>query len=104
MNYTPEKVEEAKGSILERIKALNDRLKQAEEADRESKAKIEELQAQVAELRTENAKLRSDYHRLKLAKAYAWNEESKRNATLRVNTIVREIDNCLAELKKDINL
>lgn len=97
-------MEEAKKSIIDRIKALNDKLKLTEEENQSSRAQIEELQKQVADLRSENAKLRSDYHRLKLAKAYAWNEESKRNATLRVNTIVREIDSCLALLKQDINL
>ncbi|MCQ2343377.1 MAG: hypothetical protein MJ002_00430 [Paludibacteraceae bacterium] len=97
-------MEEAKKTLLERVKELKDSLKIAESKNKAHEAKIEELQMKLAEIRSSNAKLKSDYERLKMARAYAWDEKSKRNATLRINNIVHEIDSCLALLRQDMNV
>ncbi|MBQ0008436.1 MAG: hypothetical protein KBT40_06920 [bacterium] len=103
MKHSPEIVEEAKNRLLERAKALKDSLRIAEAEIAAKNAEIAELRIKIAEISSSNAKLKSDYERLKLARAYAWNENSKRNATLRINNIVREIDSCLALLRNDVN-
>ncbi len=97
-------MEEQKNSLLERIKALKDRLRISEAANEAKDEKIEELQKKVAEISESNVKLKADYERLKIARAYAWDEKSKHEATRRINNILLEIDRCLAQLKQDVNL
>lgn len=100
----PVTVDEEKLPLAERIKALKDRRAELEAENASLKAQIDELQQKYALIRHENGELRANYNRLKLAKAYGWDEKSKRAATLRINNIVHEIDSCLALLRQDINL
>ena len=96
-------MEEEKLSPAARIKALKDRLQQMESEIERLKAENEELQQKVATLRGENGDLRSSYNRLKLVRSYGWDEKSKRAATLRINNLLHEIDNCLALLGQELH-
>lgn len=61
-------------------------------------ANVQELQDEAERLRSENAKLRNDYSRLKLAKMLNISDDDARDAKVRVNRLIREIDKCIALL------
>lgn len=61
-------------------------------------ANVHELQDEAERLRSENAKLRNDYSRLKLAKMLNISDDDARDAKVRVNRLIREIDKCIALL------
>lgn len=61
-------------------------------------ANVRELQDEAERLRSENAKLRNDYSRLKLAKMLNISDDDARDAKVRVNRLIREIDKCIALL------
>ena len=52
------------------------------------------------ELVSKIEELNTNYNRLKLAKAYGWNEKSKREADARIAQLVRDIDKCLGLLNE----
>lgn len=62
------------------------------------KQELFEAKKQNEYLDTCMTKLETDYKRLKLAKAYGWNEESKKEADNRISKLVRDINSCLVLL------
>ena len=50
--------------------------------------------------KVEITELKTNYERLKLAKAYGWDEKSKREANNRITKLVRDIDKCLGLLNE----
>ncbi len=62
--------------------------------------KNQEFEKQVNNLKQEQEKLTIQYNNLKLAKSIEASGLSNHDAKLKVNTIVREIDKCIALLNK----
>ena len=46
----------------------------------------------------ENEKIKKQYETLKLANALLGSEENKRDTKLKINSLIREIDYCIAQL------
>ena len=61
-------------------------------------AEREEVYRKAAKV--EITELKTNYERLKLAKAYGWDEKSKREANNRITKLVRDIDKCLGLLNE----
>lgn len=79
--------------LIERHKKLkveHDKLKQ----------ELSEKSIELKDAQLEITKLKADYCRLKLAKAYGWDEKSKREANDRISKLVRDINKCLGLLKE----
>lgn len=66
--------------------------------NRKLRQELSAAQKEIAELNARIIKLEADYKRLKLAKAYGWNEESKKEADRRIAKLVRDINSCLVLL------
>lgn len=64
------------------------------------KKEVESLKKQLENANKEIVHLKDSYDRVKMARAYGWNSETKKNAIARINRMVCEIDYCLALLKK----
>ncbi len=79
--------------LLERYKKLKE---ENIELKRDLKKTTEDLDAAKVEI----TELKTNYERLKLAKAYGWDEKSKREADKRIAKLVRDIDKCLGLLNE----
>ncbi len=79
--------------LLERYKKLKE---ENIELKRDLKKTTEDLDAAKVEI----TELKTNYERLKLAKAYGWDEKSKREANNRITKLVRDIDKCLGLLNE----
>lgn len=66
--------------------------------NRKLRQELSAAQKEIAELNALIIKLEADYKRLKLAKAYGWNEESKKEADRKIAKLVRDINSCLVLL------
>lgn len=66
--------------------------------NRKLRQELSAAQKEIAELNALVIKLEADYKRLKLAKAYGWNEESKKEADRKIAKLVRDINSCLVLL------
>lgn len=62
--------------------------------------KIADLESKILLLENENASLNSQIKELKTIGAISQNSESSKEAKLRINELVREIDQCIALLNK----
>lgn len=80
------------------IYRLIETYKEAKKELKETKHTLKKSQADLAVANARILELEANYRRLKLAKAYGWNEESKRQATDTITKLVRDIDDCLAML------
>lgn len=89
-----------KETPLQMVLRLRDELKAAKAEVARLDQRIAELSVELARAREARDEMQAKYDRLKLARAYGWDEESKAGATKRISAIVREIDSCLALLSK----
>lgn len=90
------------------IKLLETRVRQLILRNEELKGQNAQLWQQVAEddsamqeLREENKKLKAEYDNLKTARMLSLNDNDKRNAKLRLQRLVKEVDRCIAILKAE---
>lgn len=77
---------------------LLERYKKLKEENVQLKRDLETALTNLDDAKLEIIKLQTNYNRLKLAKAYGWDEKSKREANLRISQLVRDIDKCLGLL------
>ena len=77
---------------------LLERYKKLKEENVQLKQDLETAPTNLDDAKLEIIKLQTNYNRLKLAKAYGWDEKSKREANLRISQLVRDIDKCLGLL------
>lgn len=89
-----------KETPLQMVLRLRDELKAAKAEVARLDQRIAELSVELARAQEARDEMQAKYDRLKLARAYGWDEESKAGATKRISAIVREIDSCLALLSK----
>lgn len=83
------------------VKNLLEQYKKLREENIVLKERNLDLERRNRALETEIERLETDYGRLKLAKAYGWDEKSKRQANDRITRLVRDIDKCLELLNKE---
>lgn len=93
------KTVDANGLESQIIDLIN-KLKELKDENRKLKQDLAQQKKDLAEANLKIAELNTNYNRLKLAKAYGWNEQSKRDANLRISRLVRDIDKCLGLLKE----
>ena len=80
-------------TLLERHKKLRAEYSSLKQELAETLKELDDARLEIAELKT-------NYSRLKLAKAYGWDEKSKREANLKISQLVRDIDKCLGLLNE----
>lgn len=84
--------------IESQVIELLERYKKLKEENVQLKQDLETALTNLDDAKLEIIKLQTNYSRLKLAKAYGWDEKSKREANLRISQLVRDIDKCLGLL------
>ena len=77
-----------------------DRYKTIKEENAELKSNLEKTTEDLDAAKLEIAELKAKYDRLKVAKAYGWDEKSKREADNQIAKLVRDIDKCLGLLSE----
>ncbi len=91
---------ESPDEFAAKIHALIDKLQQTQADNRRLTAELEKRTGELESARADIVKLKNDYGRLKLAKAFGLSENSKKQAHNRISKLVRDIDTCIALLKK----
>ena len=79
--------------LLEKYKKLKDE-------NQKLKQDLDESQQELSAANLKIVELNANYNRLKLAKAYGWDEKSKRQADAKILQLVRDIDKCLGLLNE----
>ena len=87
-------------TVEAQVVQLLDRYKNLKEENAELKSNLEKTTEDLDAAKLEIAELKAKYDRLKVAKAYGWDEKSKRKADSRIRKLVRDIDKCLGLLSE----
>ena len=87
-------------SLENQVNILIEKYKNLQAENRQLKQDLASYQQQLTDANKKIAELNSNYSRLKLAKAYGWNEKSKREADAKIAQLVRDIDKCLGLLNE----
>ena len=87
-------------TVESQVVQLLDRYKNLKEENAELKSNLEKTTEDLDSAKLEIAELKAKYDRLKVAKAYGWDEKSKREADSRIRKLVRDIDKCLGLLSE----
>ena len=82
------------------VNILLDNYKKLKEENTKLKEDLASHQQQLIDANAKIEELNTNYNRLKLAKAYGWNEKSKREADAKIAQLVRDIDKCLGLLNE----
>lgn len=91
---------ENKSDVLSAVRQMREQLQAALAENQRLSQELNDTKKQLARAENQIDDLNAKYDRLRLAKAYGWNEEQKRIATDRITKLVREIDSCLSLMKK----
>lgn len=83
-----------------KIYGLISRLNETQKENEMLRAELDRCRRDLDNARAEIVKLNNDYGRLKLVKAFGLSENSKKQAHNRISKLVRDIDTCIALLKK----
>ena len=87
-------------SLENRISKLLHRYEKLKAANQNLENKIELLNSRNSEANSEIERLRSTCESLKLANSMLGSDQHKRETKLKINALVREIDNCIAQLSE----
>ncbi len=94
-------------TILEIVDSLENRVSKLLQQHHKQQATQEELQREVSELRAKQAKFleeidqwREKYSTMKVANSMLGSDQYKRETKLKINTLVREIDQCISQLSE----
>ena len=92
----PVDVNIVESQVVQLLARYNKLKEENAELKRDLKKTTDDLDAAKVEI----TELKANYERLKLAKAYGWDEKSKRKANNRITKLVRDIDKCLGLLSE----
>jgi chromosome segregation ATPase len=85
-------------SLENRIGKLFTKIKGLEQESVSTKAELDSSSATILKQADEIAKLKSECESLRMANSLLGGEENKRDTKLKINSLIREIDHCIAQL------
>ena len=85
-------------SLENRIQKLFIKIESLEKNSVGLKAKIEKAMTMIQKQSEEIVTLKSENESLKMANSLLGGEENKRDTKLKINSLIREIDYCIAQL------
>jgi len=94
-------------TILEIVDSLENRISKLLHKHNKQKAVQEELQKEVNDLRAQKEQFlkeidqwREKYNTMKVANSMLGSDQHKRETKLKINALVREIDQCISQLSE----
>ena len=94
-------------TLLEIVDSLENRISKLLHTHNKQKAKQEELCKEIDDLRAQQSKFleeieqwRDKYNTLKVANSMLGSDQHKRETKLKINALVREIDQCIGQLSE----
>lgn len=85
-------------TLENKIEKLFAKINSLEKTNRDLKAELEESITIIHNQSREIEALKKEYESLKIANALLGSDENKRETKLKINSLIREIDYCIAQL------
>jgi chromosome segregation ATPase len=93
-------ISEVVDSLENRISKLLHRHEKLKEANRHLENQIQKMKSQQVQSYKEIEDLQAKCNSLKLANSMLGSDQHKRETKLKINALVREIDNCISQLSE----
>lgn len=77
---------------------LNQKVVQLEKKNEELRELLVQSESKLITQQEENSELKEQLEKLKMVNALLGSEENKRETKLKINSLIREIDYCIAQL------
>ena len=94
------KIELIVNSLEEKVQKVLQELSELKDNNNTLKQKMLDLNIENSKLLHSLQEKVSDYDTLKFANSILGSDESKREAKLKINTLIREIDHCISQLSE----
>ncbi len=81
-----------------RLKKLFNKIDQLEQTSEQQKQELQKATATIQQQSSDIEDLKKQYETLKITNSLLGSEENKRETKLKINSLIREIDYCIAQL------
>jgi chromosome segregation ATPase len=85
-------------SVESKLKKLFNKLEVLEQTNHDLKQQLSKTTTIIENQSTEIERVKSQYETLKMANSLLGSDENKRDTKLKINSLIREIDYCIAQL------
>ncbi|TPV32491.1 hypothetical protein FJ651_13100 [Paucihalobacter ruber] len=93
-------IEEIVDSLENKISKILHKQEVLKQANQRLSEELQQYQQQVRSLQEEISSWTEKYESLKIANSILGSDEDKRDTKLKINTLIREIDNCITQLSE----
>jgi chromosome segregation ATPase len=93
-------IEEIVDSLENKISKILHKQEVLKQTNQRLSEELQQYQQQVLSLQEEISSWAEKYESLKIANSMLGSDEDKRDTKLKINTLIREIDNCIAQLSE----
>jgi chromosome segregation ATPase len=93
-------IEEIVDSLENKISKILHKQEVLKQTNQRLLEELQQYQQQVLSLQEEISSWAEKYESLKIANSILGSDEDKRDTKLKINTLIREIDNCITQLSE----
>lgn len=93
-------IEEIVDSLENKISKILHKHEVLKQTNQRLSEELQQYQQQVLKLQDEISSWAEKYESLKIANSILGSDEDKRDTKLKINTLIRDIDNCIAQLSE----
>lgn len=93
-------IEEIVDSLENKISKILHKQEVLKQTNQRLSEELQQYQQQVLSLQEEISSWAEKYDSLKIANSILGSDEDKRDTKLKINTLIREIDNCITQLSE----
>lgn len=93
-------IEEIVDSLENKISKILHKQEVLKQTNQRLSEELQQYQQQVLSLKEEISSWTEKYESLKIANSILGSDEDKRDTKLKINTLIREIDNCITQLSE----
>ena len=94
------KIEDIVGSLENKISRVLHKQEVLRQTNARLTKKLEDQQQQLLEYQEQISQWSEKYETLKIANSMLGSDENKRETKLKINTLIRDIDHCIAQLSE----
>lgn len=94
------KIEDIVNALEKKISIMLDKHDSLNQESLKLQEEIKQYQNEISSHKAQLDKWQEDYETLKIANSLLGSDDNKRDTKLKINTLIREIDHCIAQLSE----
>jgi septal ring factor EnvC (AmiA/AmiB activator) len=94
------KIEDVVGSLENKIDKVLHKLQVSKQTSDKLSEELQKSQNRILQLEEQISEKEENFETLKIASAMLGSDDNKRETKLKINTLIRDIDHCIAQLSE----